>query len=258
MDIRDILLDYRDNKKGLEEVIDSLSLFSIEHIEDQVAQLDINRANRKYVPEVVLAKHKKPRDLLLILNKILQKNEYVLVSKIKPSLVPKLVHYYRKTGFIIDQGRNSTSILIYKNESSLPSIRVGKVGIISAGTSDIGIAEEARLATRVMGCTSYVTYDVGIAGLHRLLGPLKMMTTNKVDVIVAIAGMEGALPAIITSLVKVPVIGVPTSIGYGFGSNGMGALASMLQTCSFGLSVVNIDNGIGGGIFASMVANKGI
>ena len=257
MDIKNILLDYRDNKKSLEEVLDSLSLFSIEHIEDQVAQLDINRANRKFIPEVVLATHKKPRDLLLILNKILQKNEYVLVSKIKPTLVPKLVYYYGKTGFIVEQGRNSTSILIYKSESSLPSIKGGKVGIICAGTSDIGIAEEARLATRVMGCSSYVIYDVGIAGLHRLLGPLKKMTTNKVDTIVAIAGMEGALPAIIASLVKVPVIGVPTSIGYGFGNSGMGALASMLQTCSFGLSVVNIDNGIGGGIFASMVANRG-
>ena len=257
MDIKDILQDYRDKKKSLEDVLDSLSLFSIEHIEDQVAQLDIDRANRKFIPEVVLATHKKPKDLLLILNKILQKKEYVLVSKIKPSLVPKFVSYYAKAGYIVDQGRNSTSILVYKNETSLPSIREGKVGIISAGTSDMGIAEEARLATRVMGCTSYITYDVGIAGFHRLIGPLKKMTSNKVNAIVAIAGMEGALPAIVTSLVNVPVIGVPTSFGYGFGSNGVGALASMLQTCSFGLSVVNIDNGIGGGIFASMVAKKG-
>ena len=256
MDIKDILLDYRNNKLTLDEVINSLSLFSIEHIEDQVAQLDINRANRKFIPEVVLATHKKPRDLLLILNKILQKKGYVLVSKIRPSLVTKLVYYFGKIGYLVDHGRNSTSILIYKEESFLPPIREGKVGIICAGTSDIGIAEEARLATRVMGCSSYSSYDVGIAGFHRLIGPLKDMTSKNVDAIVAIAGMEGALPAVVTSLVKVPVIGVPTSFGYGFGSNGVGPLASMLQTCSFGLAVVNIDNGIGGGIFASMIANK--
>lgn len=256
MDLKDILLNYRNNKISLEEVIDSLSLFSIEHVEDQVAQLDINRANRKFVPEVVLATHKKPRDLLLILNKILQKKGYVLVSKIRPSLVTRLVSYFRNMGYLVDRGRNSTCILIYKDESFLPPIREGKVGIICAGTSDIGIAEEARLASRVMGCSSYCSYDVGIAGFHRLIDPIKNMTSKKVDAIVAIAGMEGALPAVITSLVKVPVIGVPTSFGYGFGSNGVGPLASMLQTCSFGLAVVNIDNGVGGGIFASMIANK--
>jgi pyridinium-3,5-biscarboxylic acid mononucleotide synthase len=256
MDLKDILLDYRNNKKSLDEVIDSLSLFSIEHIENQVAQLDVNRSHRKLVPEIVLATHKKPRDLLLIVNRILQKKGYVLVSKINPSFIKKLGDYFDKMGYIVDNGRNSTSLLIYKDESSLPRIREGKVGIICAGTSDIGIAEEARLATRVMGCSSYVSYDVGIAGIHRLIGPLKEMTLEKVDAIVAIAGMEGALPVVVTSLVNVPVIGVPTSIGYGFGGNGVGALASMLQTCSFGLSIVNIDNGIGGGIFASMIANK--
>ena len=256
MDLRDILLDYRNNKKSIEEVIDLLSLFSIEHIENQVAQLDVNRSYRKHIPEIVLATHKKPRDLLLIVNKILQKKGYVLVSKIKPSLIKRLGDYFDNRGYIVDNGRNSSSILIYNDESSLPRIREGKVGIICAGTSDIGIAEEARLASRIMGCSSYISYDVGIAGIHRLIGPLKKMTKEKVDAIVAIAGMEGALPVIVTSLVSVPVIGVPTSIGYGFGNKGSGALASMLQTCSFGLSVVNIDNGIGGGIFASLIANK--
>ncbi|VFJ15076.1 nickel pincer cofactor biosynthesis protein LarB [Candidatus Nitrosocosmicus franklandus] len=256
MDLRELLLDYRNDKISIDEVIDSLSLFSIEHVEDQVAQLDINRANRKFIPEIVLATHKKPRDLLLILNRILQKKGYVLVSKIRPSIVKKVAHHFEKIGYLIDSGRNSTSILIYKDESFLPPVKDGKVGIICAGTSDIGVAEEARLAARVMGCTSYSSYDVGIAGFHRLIGPLKDITSKKVDAIVAVAGMEGALPAVITSLVKVPVIGVPTSFGYGFGGNGIGPLTSMLQTCSFGLAVVNIDNGIGGGIFASMIANR--
>ncbi len=155
MDIKDILLDYRDNKKSLEEVIDSLSLFSIEHIEDQVAQIDINRANRKHVPEVVLATHKKPRDLLLILNKILQKNEYVLVSKIKPSLVPKLVYYYRKTGFIIDEGRNSTSILIYKNESSHIKISILNISEIDISNNLINKSKSSKIKISVLNISDY-------------------------------------------------------------------------------------------------------
>lgn len=257
MDIRDILLDYYNNKKNIEDVIKYLSFFSIEYIENNIAQIDINRDIRKSVPEVVLATQKKPKDLISIINRILEKKGFVLVSKIKPILVTKLIKYYNKKGFLIDQGLNSTSILIYDNISSLPKNKGGKVGIICAGTSDIGIAEEARLATLSMGCSTKLGYDVGIAGIHRLIYTLKEMMHVGMDALVVVAGMEGALPAVVTSLVNVPVIGVPCSVGYGFGANGIGSLASMLQTCSFGLSVVNIDNGIGGGICASLIANKG-
>ena len=179
------------------------------------------------------------------------------MSKIKPLIVDKLIKYYSKKGFFVDRSHNGTSLLVYNATTCLPANRGGKVGIICAGTSDVGIAEEARLATLAMGCTSYLAYDVGIAGIHRLLNSLKEMMSSDIDVIVVVAGMEGALPAVVTSLVSVPIIGVPCSVGYGYGGNGKGALASMLQTCSFGLSVVNIDNGIGGGIFASLIANKG-
>ncbi len=257
MDLRSILLDYYNNKRTLDDVIKSISLFSVEYVENNIAQIDINRDYRKSIPEIILATHKKTSELVLIANRVLEKKGYVLVSKIKPLIVSKLIRYYRKKGFIVDRSRNGTSLLVYNSNSSLPINRGGKVGIICAGTSDVGIAEEARLATLVMGCTSHLAYDVGIAGIHRLLSSLKQMVSGGIDVIVVVAGMEGALPAVVTSLVTVPVIGVPCSVGYGYGNNGKGALASMLQTCSFGLSVVNIDNGIGGGIFASLIANKG-
>lgn len=257
MEIRDLLLEFKKNKKSLNEVMQYLSLFSIEHVKNQIAQIDIDRSKRKNIPEIVLATHKKTDDLILILDTILQKNGYVLVSKIKPRPMAKIVKYYADKNLKIDRGLNSTSLLIYDTESSVPRIRGGRVGIICAGTSDIGIAEEARLATRIMGCNCNLAYDVGVAGIHRLLNSIEKMTYEQVDVIVAVAGMEGALPTVIASLVNIPVIGVPVSVGYGYGSDGSGALASMLQTCSFGLSVVNIDNGIGGGIFASMIANKG-
>lgn len=257
MDLKEILIEYQKNRKSLEEVVQYLSLFSIKYIDNQIAQIDVDRSKRKNVPEIVLATHKKPDDLILILNAILKNNGYVLASKIKPRMMDRIIKYYGGKKLKIDKGLNSSSILIYDNESSLPKDRGGKVGIICAGTSDIGIAEEARLAARTMGCTCHLAYDVGIAGIHRLLNSIVKMTSEKVDTIVTVAGMEGALPAVTASLVSVPVIGVPVSVGYGYGSNGKGALASMLQTCSFGLVVVNIDNGIGGGIFASMIANKG-
>jgi hypothetical protein len=130
------------------------------------------------------------------------------------------------------------------------------IGIVAAGTSDIGVAEEARLVAEAMGCNSIVSYDVGIAGMHRLFPEIKEMVTKRAGAIVVVAGMEGALASVVASMVDVPVIGVPTSIGYGFGANGVAALASMLQSCTLGLAVVNIDNGVGAGAYAASIARK--
>ena len=133
----------------------------------------------------------------------------------------------------------------------------GRVGLISAGTSDIPIAEEAMLMAREMGCEVYSVYDVGVAGLHRLFKPLEHLVTEvDVDVIIVAAGMDGALPSVVSGLVPVPVIGLPISVGYGLGGQGIAALYGMLQTCSPGLAVVNIDNGIGAGAIAGMIANR--
>lgn len=257
MDLKDILLDYYHDRKSLDEAIKTLSLFSIEYIESNVAQLDVNRDLRKSVPEVVLALNKKNLEIVSISNKILETKGYVIISKIKPIVIKKLMCYFKKRGFAVERGHKSTSILVYDSKGSLPSNKGGKIGILCAGTSDIGIAEEARIASISMGCSTYLGYDVGISGIHRLLLSLKEMVSNNVDVLVVVAGMEGALPSVVTSLVSIPVIGVPSSTSYGFGSNGIGSLSSMLQSCSFGLAVVNIDNGIGAGIFASLIANKG-
>ena len=132
----------------------------------------------------------------------------------------------------------------------------GQVGVISAGTSDIPVAEEAALMAEEMGCEVTCIYDVGVAGLHRLVAPLKELITRGTDVIIVAAGMDGALPSVIAGLVAVPVIGLPTSIGYGLGGKGVAALLAMLQTCAPGLTVVNIDNGVGAGITAAMIANR--
>jgi NCAIR mutase (PurE)-related protein len=132
----------------------------------------------------------------------------------------------------------------------------GVVGVLSAGTSDIPVAAEAALMASEMGATVIEAWDVGVAGLHRLVEPLERLAEAGVDVIVVAAGMDGALPAVVAGLVDAPVIGLPTSIGYGVGAGGVGALTSMLQSCAPGLLVVNIDNGIGAGSSAALIANR--
>jgi NCAIR mutase (PurE)-related protein len=132
----------------------------------------------------------------------------------------------------------------------------GIVGILSAGTSDLPVAAEAALMAAEMGARVLEAWDVGVAGIHRVFGPLQQFIDAGVDAIVVAAGMDGALPSVVAGLVDVPVIGLPTSVGYGLGAGGVGALTSMLQSCAPGLAVVNIDNGIGAGSTAALIANR--
>ncbi len=132
----------------------------------------------------------------------------------------------------------------------------GCVGLLTAGTSDIPVAEEAAMVIAHMGCRVERGYDTGVAGVHRLLEPLTRMIETGADVLVVVAGMEGALPSVVAGLVDVPVIGVPTSTGYGLGGDGTAALYSILQSCSPGLVAVNIDNGVGAGAAAALIARR--
>jgi hypothetical protein len=132
----------------------------------------------------------------------------------------------------------------------------GKVGVLAAGSSDIGVAEEARAVAEAMGCEVLTSYDVGVAALHRVLEPVKRMVEEGVDALVVVAGMEGALPTVVSGLTDVPVIGVPTSVGYGYGAKGEAALMGMLQSCSPGLAVVNIDNGVGAGAIVALISRR--
>jgi NCAIR mutase (PurE)-related protein len=132
----------------------------------------------------------------------------------------------------------------------------GRIAVITAGSSDVPVASEAALIACEMGCEVRSTWDVGVAGIHRLVRPLEQMVTWDADVFIVAAGMDGILPAIVSGLVSQPVIGLPVSTGYGFGGQGVGAMTTMLQTCSPGLAVVNIDNGLGAGITAGRIANR--
>jgi len=229
-----------------------LSLYSIEKI-GIIAQIDTGRKNRKGIPEIILGERKQLLDLKKIIKKTLSKNNEVLVSRIKKKDYSKILEFSKKNKYKIKKGKNTSALLIYKNNIKKTG---GKVGIIAAGTSDVGVGEEARLVCESMNCDCLCSYDVGIAGLHRIFPVLKQFVESEVDVIIVVAGMEGALASIVTSVADVPVIGVPTSIGYGYGEKGVAALASMLQSCSLGLTVVNIDNGVGAGAAAANIANK--
>jgi len=229
-----------------------LSLYSIEKI-GNIAQIDTGRKNRKGIPEIILGERKQLLDLKKIIKKTLSKNNEVVISRIKKKDYSKILEFSKKNKYKIKSGKNTSALLIYKNNIKKTG---GKIGIIAAGTSDIGVGEEARLVCESMNCDCLYSYDVGIAGLHRIFPVLKQFIESEVGVIIVVAGMEGALASIVTSVADVPVIGVPTSIGYGYGEKGVAALASMLQSCSLGLTVVNIDNGVGAGAAAANIANK--
>jgi len=229
-----------------------LSLYSIEKI-GNIAQIDTGRKNRKGIPEIILGERKQLLDLKKIIKKTLSKNNEVLVSRIKKKDYSKILEFSKKNKYKIKKGKNTSALLIYKNNIKKTG---GKVGIIAAGTSDVGGGEEARLVCESMNCDCLCSYDVGIAGLHRIFPVLKQFVESEVGAIIVVAGMEGALASIVSSIADVPVIGVPTSIGYGYGEKGVAALASMLQSCSLGLTVVNIDNGVGAGAAAANIANR--
>ena len=168
--------------------------------------------------------------------------------------VQEMIKFADDSGIKYRMGKNTTSILFYTND--LDRKKRGTVGIMAAGTSDIGVAEESRLMCEAIGCNTVCAYDVGVAAMHRLLDAIKEMVDNNVDAIIAVAGMEGSMPTVVCSLTNIPVIGVPSSVGYGHGGSGEAALSSMLQSCAAGLMVVNIDNGIGAGASAANIARK--
>jgi NCAIR mutase (PurE)-related protein len=260
MNLRTLLTRYSKGELSIDELQRQISIHSIEQVANKAAQLDINREIRKEIPEVIFAKGKEYADLLEIARAAVHRNSNVLISKVQPEQLLRLCKALEKRKFEVEVGKKSSTILVsgrsQHRRSATTTISGGKIGILAAGTSDIGIAEEARLMAKAMGCKTLESYDVGVAGIHRLFPALKEMISEKVGAIVVVAGMEGALASVVTSMVNIPVVGVPTSVGYGFGSDGVAALASMLQSCTLGLSVVNIDNGIGAGAFAALISNQ--
>jgi NCAIR mutase (PurE)-related protein len=208
------------------------------------ARIDHHRSLRQGFPEVILGLGKTPAEIARIAERIVARGHTLLVTRADPAafaavlaVVPRATYHERARAITLQQ-------------NDIPP-RIGGVLVAAAGTSDLPVAEEAALTAEVMGNTVDRLYDVGVAGLHRLLREHNRLRLARV--IVVVAGMEGALPSVVAGLVQVPVVAVPTSIGYGASFGGLAALLGMLNSCANGVSVVNIDNGFGAGCIASLI-----
>jgi len=208
------------------------------------AKIDNHRSLRRGFPEVVFGKGKTVDQIVKISKRIASHDGILLVTRAPKEAYLKLKKSYPKVKF-----DEKAKIISYRKTP--PVFKKGMVLIITAGTADLPVAEEARATLEIMGNRAEILYDVGVAGIHRVLS--KKHTLEKADVIIVIAGMEGALASVVSGLVSKPVIAVPTSVGYGASFGGIAPLLTMMNCCSPGVAVVNIDNGFGAAYFASII-----
>ncbi|MGB2867073.1 MAG: nickel pincer cofactor biosynthesis protein LarB [Bacteroidota bacterium] len=217
------------------------------------ARLDLQRAQRTGIPEAVFAEGKNPEQVIGMLRGFTEKNGIGLATRVSTSCAAA-VQDSLGSEFVVSYNQTGRTI-VTRNPKYEPKSTGGKIAILAAGTADLPVAEEAKVTAEVMGCETFTFYDVGVAGIHRLMKPVETILEKEVAAVVVVAGMEGALASVVKGVIPVPVIGVPTSNGYGYGGKGEAALMSMLQSCSPGLTVMNIDNGFGAGATAALIAN---
>ncbi|MEW6442886.1 MAG: nickel pincer cofactor biosynthesis protein LarB [bacterium] len=209
------------------------------------AKIDTHRHLRKGFPEVVLAQDKTARQVIEIIRQVRRAGNNLLITRVEAKKAAAVLRAHR------DLRHHTLSRTLYLHLKEIEDRGKGKILVITAGTSDIPVAEEAAVTAEVMGNEVERIYDVGVAGLHRLLSHHDRLIDARV--LVVAAGMEGALPSVVSGLVERPVIAVPTSVGYGASFGGVTALLAMLNSCASGVTVVNIDNGFGAGYAASLM-----
>lgn len=248
--LRSVLAGYREGTITLDDAIREIEGLRIEAV-GELARLDLGRAVRCGIPEVVLAEGKDSIQLADIAEKNVEMSGKSIISRISPAQLSALKPLGEKEGYSLKY-HEKARMAVLTSGSSLNPPGNGIVAIITAGTSDIQVAEEARVIAGEMGCHVRTAYDVGAAGIHRLFPALRDCLDAHVFIVAA--GREGTLPAVVAGIVDRPVIGVPVSTGYGYMGKGEAALASMLQSCSV-LAVVNIDAGFIAGAFAARIAN---
>ncbi|MGQ0797234.1 MAG: nickel pincer cofactor biosynthesis protein LarB [Methanobacteriota archaeon] len=236
-----VLSDLKAGKLGVAEAVERLR--DLPYVDLGYAKIDGHRDLRRGFPEVVYCPGKTPRRILEIVRRMSADHGLVLATRATPG-----VHRYLKTSL---RGRRvayfEEARIVAVGEAAAP--RKGRVLVITAGTSDIPVAEEAAVTAELMGNRVTRLFDVGVAGVHRLLDRREEL--RKAKVIIVVAGMEGALPSVVAGLVSAPVIAVPTSVGYGASFGGLAALLGMMTSCAPGVAVVNIDNGFGAGYLAA-------
>jgi pyridinium-3,5-biscarboxylic acid mononucleotide synthase len=237
-----LLENVRDGKLRVDEATEQLRTLPYEDL--GFAKLDHHRSLRQGFPEVVFAQGKTPEQVSLLMKRIADRNGKALSTRANPEVYAAVAHE------VPDAVYHKVARLIIIDRAPVKEKRPG-ILVVTAGTTDIPVAEEAALTAELMGNQVERLFDVGVAGLHRLLD--KNENLQRARVIVAVAGMEGALASVIGGLVSAPVIAVPTSIGYGASFGGLAALLAMLNSCANGIAVVNIDNGFGAGYMAGLI-----
>lgn len=231
------------------QVADALNLLAQPPVETlPFATIDHHRALRQGYPEVIFASGKTPDQIVAIAERIASRGDGLLVTRAEAEVRQRLAELL-PSAELNDLGR--TVYLAPQAPSPPPPPGFGQVLIVTAGTSDLPVAEEAAVTARALGNSVARLTDVGVAGIHRLLA--RSDELQRASVVIVVAGMEGALPSVVGGLVSVPVIAVPTSVGYGASFGGVAALLAMLNSCASGVTVVNIDNGFGAGFAASRI-----
>lgn len=255
--LRDILQKVASGTLSINEAETLIRKDALISVEDFLA-FDQYRENRRGIPEVVFSESKSIPILIKIIEQVVPKKKLVFFTRLTNEQREALKKFFsinnKNFDYEIDDQAN-TCIVRTKDYPKLELV-YGPVVILTAGTSDIPVAREAQITLELMGVKTLTTFDVGIAGLHRLIEPLKKFLAQKPVCIIVCAGMEGALPSVVAGLVDVPIIGVPVKTGYGYGGQGQGALMTMLQSCSPGLAVVNIDAGFSAGAIAALIAKR--
>lgn len=243
MDLKKLLEDVKDNKLQIDDALKKLRDLPYEDL--GYAHIDHHRSIRNGYPEVIYCKGKSDDHILGIIEKMNEKGSNILGTRCEKTTFDKITKLYPNAKY-----DELSKILMIQNEE-IQNQGKGTILIVTGGTSDIPVADEAYYTALFLGNKVERLYDVGVAGIHRLLNNREII--EKARVIVAVAGMEGALPSVVGGLVDVPVIAVPTSVGYGANFDGLAPLLAMLNSCASGISVVNIDNGFGAGYLASTI-----
>lgn len=240
--LRALLRDVSSGKQDVEAALQTLSRLPAEE-NLEFARVDHHRALRQGFPEVIFGQGKTPAQIVAIARKLQESGAFVLVTRITSEAWAQIEPDLPLARY----NPVARTVEIAGQRDELP----GSVGVLCAGTSDLPVAEEAAVCLEAMGGRVERISDIGVAGLHRLLGQLPNLGKHRA--LIVVAGMEGALPSVVAGLVSVPVIAVPTSVGYGASFGGLAALLGMLNSCANGVAVVNIDNGFGAAAFAASI-----
>jgi NCAIR mutase (PurE)-related protein len=242
LDLKRLLEDVAERRMAPDEAARKLATLPYEDL--GFAKIDHHRALRRGFPEVVFGAGKTPEQIVAIVGRIAARGQPVLVTRTTADVFETVRQVHPTARF-------ETAARCLTLEGGTPISLDGRIAVVCAGTSDLPVAEEAAVTAAFFGATVDRVYDAGVAGLHRLLE--NMGAIRQADVVIAVAGMEGALPSVVAGLVESPVIAVPTSVGYGASFGGLAALLGMLTACASGIGVVNIDNGFGAAQLAASV-----